>query len=243
MDIRRGIKEWYHLSRTGSRGSFLKDIQTLTCDSLITLLKEEIATEVTGRSRTKAELDDLNRVAPPNLEALRLQPPREQTLQWLFIHRRYLYSANEMILYRELPTCYANEAAEGRADLLAFDNKLGQPILVELKSGTALDPLSSAVVELLYHWAFHTRHINDLNNLIAEFGCTPTGPCRLVLIAPQPYFDNAKRRSHRRHQEFERAIRWIEGLAVSQLVSIELWALDPNWQRQGVHMRMQKVRL
>lgn len=241
MDVGRGIREWYRASRSGSRGEFLKDVQSLTSHSLIALLREEISSGARGRLRTKPELEALSRTACPNIEALKAAPPREQTLQWLFVHRGHLSSSSERILCRELPTCCVGEPAEGRADLLGFDDAHGEPILVELKDGSASDPLSGAILELLYHWAFHMRHKDDFRALLADFGCEPTVPCRLVLIAPHAFYDEAERRSSKRYGEFERAIAWITELAARNVVIIDLYALDSGWQREGIHFRLRKV--
>jgi hypothetical protein len=166
---------------------------------------------------------------------------REQTLQWLFMCRKYLSTTNEPILCRELPTCYAGEQVRGRADLLAFDHISGQPILVELKNGDANDSLCGVVLELLHHWAFHMRHKDQLQALVREYTCEATASCRLALIAPAPFYREAKRRSKKRHGEFERAIDWINGLASSNVVSIDLYVLDSDWQEQGIHFRVLKL--
>lgn len=228
-------------SRSGSRGEFLKDVQSFTGDSLMALLRQEISSGARGRLRTRPELEALSRAECPNIESLKGVPPLEQTLQWVFIQRKYLFSTNESILWRELPTCCAGERVEGRADLLAFDHALGQPILVELKDGRADDPLTGAVLELLYHWTFHMQHIDEFETLLAEFSCESVLPCRLVLIAPQSFYDEARRRSRQRHGEFERAIGWIDGLAANKVVSIDLYALDSDWQQQSIDIRMVKV--
>lgn len=242
MNADRGIRDWYRASRSGSRGEFLKDVQSLTCDSLIALLNQERSCgDKSRRLRSKDELESLSRSVCPDIESHKAKPFKEQTLQWLFVHRKYLSGPYESILFRELPTCYAGERVKGRADLLGFDHARGQPLLIELKDGEADDPLSGAILELLYHWAFHTSHIEQFHALLAEFGCEAKIQSRLLLIAPQPFYDKAKRRSRERHGEFERAIAWIDGLASSNLVTIERYSLDPDWQQQGVDFRMVKV--
>jgi hypothetical protein len=85
------------------------------------------------------------------------------------------------------------------------------------------------------------RHINEFRTLLAEFGCEPSAPCRLVLIAPHGFYEEAERRSSKRRGEFERAIAWISGLAASKVVSTDLYGLDSGWQQQGIHFRMRKV--
>jgi hypothetical protein len=176
------------------------------------------------------------------MQVLQGRKPVEQTLQWLFLHRNHLLSANESILWRELPTCCAGEAVEGRADLLAFDQTLAQPILVELKDGDADDPLSGAVLELLYHWAFHLQHVQHFHALLAEFGYVPACPCRLALVAPESYYATAEARSPRRNNEYKWAMGWIGGLSRANLVSIDLYAIEPGWLAAGAGFRIGKLR-
>ncbi len=175
------------------------------------------------------------------MEVLQAGKPVEQSLQWLFLHRNHLVSASESILWRELPTCCAGETVEGRADLLAFDQTLAQPILVELKDGDADDPLSGAVLELLYHWAFHLQHVQYFHALLAEFGCVPVCPCRLVLVAPESYYAIANARSPRRNNEYERAMGWIDDLSRKNLVTIDLYAIEPDWLAAGAGFRIRKL--
>lgn len=237
----RSIREWYRLSRPGTRGEFLREVRSLSSEALVALLKQETSALPRGTLRSKTDLEELIRTDRPTVECLQAAKPTEQTLQWLFAHRGYLTSASEPILWRELPTCCVGEYAEGRADLLAFDHAVSQPILVELKDDDACDPLSGAVLELLYHWTFHMQHLQHFHALLSEFACVPQLPPRLALIAPNRFFVDAKARSRKRGGEYEQAIEWIEKLFLQRVVALKLQAVEDGWQNAGVSFRITEV--
>lgn len=84
--------------------------------------------------------------------------------------------------------------------------------------------------------------MDEFHARVSEFDCETEAPIRLVLIAPQPFYTEAERRSQQRYGEYERAIGWIAGLASKQVVSIDLYALDSVWQQQGIHFPTTRVR-
>jgi hypothetical protein len=227
------IYDWYRLSRSGTRGAFLKALSALSPTLLAQMARGESALPPTSRTRKREELDALARTSLPSLAMLRASEPNEQTLQWLFLHRGYLAIPKQTVLLRELPNCHFDQPVAGRADLFAFDRQLQQPILIELKRAKALDPLTAAVLEILFHWVFHTRYRDDLEELIGSYGFACSTPPQLVIAAPHLYFNEAKRRSSRRHGEYERALIWIEELCQRQIVEIDLLAIDNDWLQIG----------
>jgi hypothetical protein len=214
---------------------------------LLHLALRENALKGEGRLRTRQELEELDRELCPSLEDLRLRKPNEQTLQWVFLHRGYISSLNERVLCRELPSCCWGEkvAGKGRADLLAFDGELSQPMLVELKRADNDEPLCAVVLEILFHWCFHGQFHQSFELLLREFECGATRPMRLVIAAPVGYFREARRRSQDRTDrlggEFPRALAWIT--ALRELVQIDLYAIEDQWLEKGPMFPMSRLKL
>lgn len=214
----------------------------LDCEALKGVLALETSLAPTGHLRTKVELEELTRsVMPPILE-LKMRGPNEQTFQWMFMHRKHLLSSTECVLARELPTCCAGESVEGRADLLAFDQVLARPIIVELKCGTASDPLAGVVLEILSHWVFNVRHLADLTAQVNAFGYLSSGSPRLAIVAPEGYYIETRRRtSRRRCNEYDIAMSWINELRRNEIAMIDLYAVENDWLGAGPDFRMWKI--
>ena len=70
------------------------------------------------------------------------------------MHRGHFADRQERVLAREIPTCCWDERADGRSDLLVFDEPANQAVIVELKRASATDPLTRCVLEVLWHWTF-----------------------------------------------------------------------------------------
>jgi hypothetical protein len=243
QDHEKTIYEWYRLGR--NRGEFLRQIRGLDGPFLLRLALRENVLKGEGRLRTRHELEELGREPCPPLEDLRLRKPNEQTLQWFFLHRGYIASSNERVLCRELPSCRCGEtvAGKGRADLLAFDRELSQPMLVELKRADNDEPLCAVVLEILFHWCFHGQFHESFELLLREFECGPARPTRLVIAAPVGYFREARRRSQDRIDglcgEFRRALAWIT--ALRELVQIDLYAIEDQWLAKGPKFLMSRL--
>jgi hypothetical protein len=196
-----------------------------------------------GVLRTKAELADLGRVKLPDIGDLRSREPTEQTLQWMFMHRGYFVETHQHIVWRELPTCCTGERAYGRADLVAFDTRAAQPIIVELKRTDATDALTRVVLEALWHWVFNIQHLAGLHALLSEFGHPTRLRPRIAIAAPQAYFTTARCRTRApRSSEYDLALSWIDRLNGEGLVSTEVYAIDDDWQRSGPDFRMLRMR-
>lgn len=237
-----GIRDWYRLSKGGTRAVFFRDLPTLDCDALMGALASETSLPSTGRLRTKVELEELSRSLVPPIQDLAMRGPNEQTLQWMFMHRKRLLSLTECVLARELPTCCAGESVEGRADLLAFDQLLAQPIIVELKCEKASDPLSGVVLEVLSHWAFNVRHLADFNAQLSGFGYLPSKPPRLAIAAPEGYYVETRRRTARRQcNEYDIAMTWIDALLRNNIVTVDLYAIEDDWLSAGPDFQMWKI--
>lgn len=243
QDHERTIYGWYRLGQT--RGEFLRQVRGLDSTLLLHLALRESALMGEGRLRTRQELEDLGRERCPPLEDLKLRKPNEQTLQWFFLHRGYISSLNELVLWRELPSCCWGETVtgKGRADLLAFDRELSQPMLVELKRADNNEPLCAVVLEILFHWCFHSQLHQSFELMLREFKCGPVRPMRLVIAAPVGYFTEAQRRSQDRTDglggEYARALGWIT--ALRELVQIDLYAIENQWQAKGPMFLMSRL--
>jgi hypothetical protein len=237
----RSIRDWYRLSKKDS-SKFFNDLHLLDCSSLIAILQQDIALQPRGRLRTAAELESLSRTGLPSLDVCKAKGPDEQTLQWMFMHRRYFELAHERIVWRELPTCCAEETPEGWCDLLAFDEAQARPLLVELKRGSATDPLTGVLLEALWHWVFGVRHNADLNTQLRGFGHTPNNPPRLAVAAPDEYYRQAQQRTREpRGSEYQVAIAWLACLRQNKIVDIDLYAIEDAWLSTGPAFNMRKI--
>jgi hypothetical protein len=235
------VRHWYDHSKD-SASAFFRDLEQLDCDTLVRLLGLETALSPRGSLRTKVQLEALNRAQRPSIQDLQMREPDEQTLQWMFMHRKHLLSISEEVAFRELPTCCEGESVEGRADLLAFDQLRKQPIIVELKRKTASDPLSGVVLEALSHWAFNVRHLADFKSLLFEFGCVAEELPRVVIAAPEGYYrSNRKRTRPPRGKEFYIAKNWIECLRQREVVTIDLYTTEDDWLSEGPDFVMGKI--
>jgi hypothetical protein len=225
-----------------STSAFFRELEQLDCDTLVRLLASETSLSPRGRLRTKDQLEALDRAESPSIQALQMRKPDEQTLQWMFMHRKHLLSISEEVAFRELPTCCAGETVIGRADLLAFDQLQKQPIIVELKPKTASDSLSGVVLQALSHWAFDVRHLADFNSLLLEFGYVAGKLPRVVIAAPEGYYNSAQKRIRLpRGKEFEIAMNWIETLRQREVVTIDLYTTEDEWLSKGPNFEMGKI--
>lgn len=239
----RSIRDWYGLSET--LGQFYSALPWLDGARLIEIVQADINSVPRGRLRTRQELEPRARCSAPALGALASATAREQTLQWMFIHRGYFAEPCEGILLRELPTCCAGEMRQGSADLLAYDQQAQQPILIELKRAAAGDPLTRCVLEVLWRWTFAVQHLSAFEEQLAEFGCTPVLPVpRLAIAAPETFFREGQARSKRRNlDDYAVAQAWIDGLDRAGLARIDLYAIEDGWQAVGPNFLMRKVEL
>lgn len=237
----QSLHGWYQHSK-GDPRQFFKDLQTLDCPTLATLIRRDCALAPRGRLRTAVELELLNRTPKPSLDNLRKRTGSEQTLQWMFIHREYFYQKAGQILWRELPTCCAGEPADGRCDLLVFDKEKVRPVLVELKQGSAGDPLTGVLLEALWHWAFTIRHLDSFDAQIRGFGFAATDPPGIAVAAPDQYFRRTSVRTRSpRNDEFKSALAWISYLKQNKIVDIDLYSVSDDWQRVGPSFAMQRI--
>jgi len=240
LDRPTTVEGWYRLSDHPRR--FLSAVPDLGVSALVRLTERAIAQPPRGRLRSKAELADLGRVSLPALTDFRDRLPTEQTLQWMFMHRGFLVEQHEQIVWRELPTCCSGERAYGRADLLAFDRKSNQPIIVELKRATATDPLSRCVLEVLWHWTFNVQHLAGFNAVLSELDCHCDALPRAVIAAPRSYFAATELRTRGpRKSEYQTAFDWMDGLRRAGIVSTEVYAIADDWLETGPAFGMERV--
>jgi hypothetical protein len=240
------IFDWYQLSQKRKK-QFLEQIRDLDGITLRDLAIRERDLTSSGRLRSRAELEELSRTDLPPIEDLRIRTPREQTLQWFFMHRHYLAEPTERVLCRELPSCCWGETIDGkgRADLLAFDRDYAEPILVELKRAKSEAPLCAAVMEILYHWGFYQRFSTSFRKLMHDYGCNSSGNIRLLISAPDEYFKNARKRSLERADgldgEYHRALTWIA--ALKDVVQIDVYTIEDQWQAKAPKFAMSKLQI
>ena len=241
MPLPENIRDWYRLSENLT--TFYASIPHLDVKTLAKTMKADLLVPPRGRLRTRVELEREARAQPPPIETLRMASPREQTLQWMFMHRGYLAETSDKILTREVPTCCAGETRHGAADLLAYDNVNRRPIIVELKRASAGDPLTRCVLEVLWHWTFTVQHIAEFQNQLAEFGCEPVSFIpTLAIAAPESFFRDGRERSRRRGgDEFKTGLSWIVGLCEAEIVKIDLYAIENDWQAIGPEFRIRKL--
>lgn len=84
----RSIRDWYLLSRK-RRGQFFAEIDGLTSDGLVSLVRHELKQAAVNSLRTLEDIANYERAALPSLAELKRKKPNEQTLQYFFMHRRY----------------------------------------------------------------------------------------------------------------------------------------------------------
>lgn len=227
----------------GAHRVLLANSVRLIATALIETLQSDIALSPRGRLRSRKELDDLKRTNVPTLEELRKQGPNEQTLQWMFMRRTYFGSVSQSVLLRELPTSCSGQSVEGRADLLVYDEVQSRPILVELKRARATDPLTRVVLEALSHWVFHVQHWEEFQSQLGQLGYIGANRPGIAIAAPETYFSAVKRRNRKpRANECEIAWDWVTKLRESNLLEIQLYAIENEWLSTGGGFRMWSVK-
>jgi len=237
----RSIHDWYRLSKKYPR-KFFRDLHFLDCSSLIATLQNDSTLQPRGHLRTAAELKGLSRTGLPSLGACKAREPDEQTLQWMFIHRCFFHVPHERIVWRELPTCCAEETPEGWCDLLAFDEVQARPLLVELKRGSATDPLTGVLLEALWHWTFGVQHSAEFKKQLCDFGYSTNNRPRVAIAAPEEYYRQAQQRTRGpRGSEYQIALSWLACLRQKQVVDIEMFAIENAWQSSGPAFSMRRI--
>ncbi len=231
----RSIRDWYLLSRTGSRSQFLAEIDRLTPDGLVDLVRHELKQAAVRSLRTLEDIANYRRVDLPSLAELKQRKPNEQTLQYFFMQRGYFRSRSEVVLAREYPSCDRREKRRAVIDLLAFDVENNNPLLVELKQAKANDPLFGVVLEALDHWIFFTRNFRWLAAVLSQVGhrCQDASPIQLAIAAPKEYFVETQRRSAKdsvRNREYSLTIDALTCLAKQVGLAISLVSIDDDWQ-------------
>jgi hypothetical protein len=234
------IRDWYLLSRGGSRGKFLAQLDCLSPEVLTDLVRHELELEPVGSLRALEALRNNARTALPSMAELKQMRPVEQTLQYFFMHRGYFQTCSEMVLAREYPTCDRTERRRAVADLLVFDGLNNCPLIVELKRAEATDPLFGVVLEALDHWVFLSRNRRALEEILSQEGyrCRDTCPVRLAIAAPRDYFVQTERRSandRTRNGEYARSIAGLKHLAKHAGVVVPLVSIEDAWMDTGGH--------
>jgi hypothetical protein len=187
----------------------------------------------------KDDLLKLQREGLPDLLTLgTIRRPLEQPLQWMFMHRGFFAEAHEHVLWRELPTSCKGQVRKGASDLLVFDTKAKQAVIVELKCETAKDPLTASILEALWHWAFNVQHLSDFNSLLLEFGHASAYPPRVAFAAPEGYYRaTAQQRRKPRQTEYDTALEWVACLRRLGVVDIRLYQIQDNWVSFGTSVQ------
>jgi hypothetical protein len=242
MELReRTLRSWYLTSKgeRGRRSRFFALLEACTSEKFEKIIREDLARPALGGLRSLEAIRNSSRRNSPSLEQLRNAAPDEQTLQWFFIYRGYLQFERERVIERELPVSPAGVPRQGWVDILAFDERANRPILVELKQARARDSLTGVLFELLGHWAFHMRYLEEFRRQLAEGGVFRTDGMlspSIVIAAPRAYFHESLRRSNdpRRHKEIEVAAALITYLRNNCGVTLRLLAIDDDWQEVGI---------
>jgi hypothetical protein len=237
------IRGWYELSKK-DRTAFFRALRHLESETVRKMLADQTALPPRGRLRTVEELSALPRTSWPSVNDLRARGRSDEyALQCMFAHRGFFAAPSQKFLWREFPTCCADEMPEGWADLLIFDTNLFRPSLVELKDADANDPLTGVVLETLSHWAFHVQHLTEFLEVLHLFDVQPVHAVPgIAIAAPEHYFTEAKRRNREpRGQEFGRALQWIADLHQHNVVSIEMYDIEDSWLQAVPNFNM-KIR-
>jgi len=233
----QSLRDWYCFSRNHRR-QFLADLGENTNGALVTLIQNELNQPPIKSLRTLDDIKGYKRETLPCPTDLKQRTPNEQHLQYLFMHRGYFRHPFESVLTREYPSCDRRNDRSAVVDLLAFDNKRKQPLIVELKRAEATDPLFGVVLEGLHHWAFFCRNSLLLAAVLRRGGhdCPDACSVQLAIAAPTQYYVETQRRSAispARNREYSRAIEALTYLAERIGLSVPLVAVDDNWRDTG----------
>ncbi|HKD05521.1 MAG TPA: hypothetical protein VKB79_06425 [Bryobacteraceae bacterium] len=233
----QSIRDWYCFSRDHRR-HFLAGLGENTNAALVTLLQNELNQAPIKSLRTLEEIKNYKRESLPRLADLKQRKPDEQHLQYLFMHRGYFRQPFESVLTREYPSCDRRNERSAVIDLLGFDNKRKEPLIVELKRAEASDPLFGVVLEALHHWAFFSRNSRLLAAVLRRGGydCPDTCSVQLAIAAPTEYYVVTQRRSATspaRNREYSRTIDALTYLAARTGLNVPLVAIDDNWRDTG----------
>jgi hypothetical protein len=231
----QSIRDWYLLSRSGSRGEFFDQIGDLSPREFANLMRRELEHPPAQSLRSMDDIRKYKRVDLPPLVELKQKSPEEQILQYFFIHRGYFRFPFEIVLCREYPSSDRHVRRRAVIDLLAFDQENKRPILVELKRAKSTDPLFGAVLEALDHWIFFTRNRKLLSETLTLEGYRwgDGSPIPLAIAAPNDFFVQTKRRSDHdptRNREYSRAIEAMTYLAEQVNLPVSLVSVEDGWQ-------------